>query len=71
MQTNRHPMYVAAEITCHCGTTMHTRSTVPEQRLAVCSHCHPYFTGRQKRIDAAGRIEAFQRKYGDVRQSTR
>ena len=71
MQSNRHPRYVEATITCTCGTTFHTRSTVPEQRVAVCSHCHPYFTVRQKVMDTAGRIEAFQRKYGEGRRSAR
>jgi large subunit ribosomal protein L31 len=68
MQTNRHPLYAEATITCSCGTIFYTRSTVPEQRVAVCSHCHPYFRGYHTRRDTAGRIEAFQRKYSDVRR---
>jgi large subunit ribosomal protein L31 len=71
MQRSRHPRYVEATITCTCGTTFHTRSTVPEQRVSVCSHCHPYFTGRQKGRDSAGRVAAFQQKYGEVRRATR
>ena len=71
MKTNRHPLYAEATITCSCGATLHTRSTVPEQRVSVCSNCHPYFRGRYKRIDAAGRMEAFERKYGDVHRVAR
>lgn len=71
MQINRHPRYAEATITCSCGATLHTRSTVPEQRISVYSHCHPYFTGRQKVMDTAGRVAAFERKYGEVRHTTR
>jgi len=71
MQRNRHPQYVETILTCACGTTFHTRSTVPEQMLSVCSHCHPYFTGQQKVMDSAGRIAAFQRKYGTGDGSSR
>jgi large subunit ribosomal protein L31 len=53
-----------AIITCACGEVIHTRSTVPVQRVEICSKCHPLFTGRQKLIDSEGRVERFQRKYG-------
>jgi len=59
-----HPQYMPAIITCACGEVIHTRSTVPVQRVEICSKCHPLFTGRQKLIDSEGRVERFQRKYG-------
>ena len=64
MKAGIHPQYVPAMITCACGEVIHTRSTVPVQRVEICSKCHPLFTGRQKLIDSEGRVERFQRKYG-------
>ncbi|HSB72521.1 MAG TPA: 50S ribosomal protein L31 [Candidatus Methylomirabilis sp.] len=64
MKTGIHPAYVPAVITCACGEVVHTRSTVPMQRVEICSKCHPLFTGRQKLIDSEGRVERFHRKYG-------
>jgi large subunit ribosomal protein L31 len=58
-----HPEYVEATITCACGEVVHTRSTRPQIRVEVCSKCHPFFTGKQKLVDTAGRVERFQRKY--------
>jgi large subunit ribosomal protein L31 len=59
-----HPDYVDTTITCACGEVIHTRSTRPNIRVEICSKCHPFFTGKQKLIDTAGRVERFQRKYG-------
>jgi large subunit ribosomal protein L31 len=59
-----HPKYVNATVHCACGTTWQTRSTKSEIRLEICSSCHPFFTGKQKLIDTAGRVERFNRKYG-------
>jgi len=64
MKTNVHPEYVETTISCACGEVVQTRSTVPELRVAICSKCHPFFTGRQKLVDTAGRVEKFRRKYG-------
>ena len=50
-------------ITCNCGEVIHTLSTQPQIRVEVCSKCHPFFTGKQKFLDTAGRVERFQRKY--------
>jgi large subunit ribosomal protein L31 len=58
-----HPEYVDTTITCACGEVVHTRSTKAELRVEVCSKCHPFFTGKQKFMDTAGRVERFQRKY--------
>jgi large subunit ribosomal protein L31 len=58
-----HPEYVDTTITCACGEVVRTRSTRPDIRVEVCSKCHPFFTGKQKFMDTAGRVERFQRKY--------
>lgn len=63
MKVGIHPDYVEATITCACGAVVHTRSTRPQIRVEVCSKCHPFFTGKQKLVDTAGRVERFQRKY--------
>jgi large subunit ribosomal protein L31 len=58
-----HPDYVDTTITCACGEVVHTRSTRPDIRVEICSKCHPFYTGKQKLVDTAGRVERFQRKY--------
>jgi large subunit ribosomal protein L31 len=58
-----HPKYEQVEVRCACGNTFTTRSTKPELHLEICSACHPFFTGKQKLIDTAGRIEKFKKKY--------
>lgn len=63
MKEGIHPELVECTITCTCGAVYHTRSTKPSYRVDVCSSCHPFFTGQQKLIDTAGRIEKFKRKY--------
>jgi large subunit ribosomal protein L31 len=63
MKTGIHPKYVKVLVSCACGNQFETRSTKPDIRLEICSSCHPFFTGKQKLIDTAGRIEKFQRKY--------
>jgi large subunit ribosomal protein L31 len=62
MKISQHPASIETDITCTCGATVHTRSTVPNVRVAVCSNCHPFFTGRQKMVDTTGRVEAFRKK---------
>ena len=64
MKEGIHPKYEKAQIVCACGNTIETRSTVPTIHVEICSACHPFFTGKQKLVDTAGRIERFQRKYG-------
>jgi large subunit ribosomal protein L31 len=59
-----HPKYQTATVHCACGETWQTRSTKSEIRLEICSSCHPFFTGKQKLVDTAGRVERFNRKYG-------
>ncbi len=64
MKKGIHPKYVKTKIVCVCGNVIETRSTTPEIRVEICSSCHPYFTGKQKLVDTAGRVERFRRKYG-------
>jgi large subunit ribosomal protein L31 len=65
MKEGIHPKYQEVKVHCACGTEWQTRSTKGgEIRLEICSSCHPFFTGKQKLIDTAGRVERFQRKYG-------
>jgi large subunit ribosomal protein L31 len=59
-----HPPYVECTIICACGEVVHTRSTRPQIRVEICSKCHPFYTGKQKLVDTAGRVEKFQKKYG-------
>ncbi|MCS7276744.1 MAG: 50S ribosomal protein L31 [Dehalococcoidia bacterium] len=64
MKAGIHPEYVEATVVCACGNTWKTRSTKPLLRVEVCSRCHPFFTGEQRIVDTAGRVERFRRRYG-------
>ena len=64
MKEGIHPKYHKVMVSCACGNKFETRSTKPEIRLELCSACHPFFTGKQKLVDTAGRVERFKRKYG-------
>jgi large subunit ribosomal protein L31 len=63
MKEGIHPRYERATIICACGNVIETRSTVPTIHVEICAACHPFFTGKQKLVDTAGRVERFQRKY--------
>jgi large subunit ribosomal protein L31 len=63
-----HPEYVDATITCACGEVIQTRSTKKELKVEICSKCHPFFTGKQKLIDTAGRVERFKSKYKKIKK---
>ncbi|RMG44348.1 MAG: 50S ribosomal protein L31 [Acidobacteria bacterium] len=65
MKEGIHPEYHLVTVTCACGESFQTRSTKKEIHLEICSSCHPFFTGKQKYVDSAGRVERFQKKYGD------
>lgn len=65
MKDGIHPNYGPARIVCACGHVLETRSTVPEIHVEICSICHPFFTGKQKFVDTAGRVERFQKRYGN------
>ena len=62
MREKIHPKYVDAEIRCACGNTIKTRSTKPVIILGICNACHPFFTGQQKFVDTAGRVDKFQQR---------
>ena len=64
MKAGIHPDYKEVKVVCACGETFSTRSTRKDIHLDICSKCHPFFTGKQKLVDTAGRIERFQRRYG-------
>jgi large subunit ribosomal protein L31 len=65
MKTEIHPNYVEATVHCSCGNTFTTRSTKPELHVELCNECHPFYTGKQKLVDTGGRVERFQRRYGE------
>jgi len=64
MKPKIHPEYVDCKVSCGCGVTFMTRSTRKEIHIEVCSSCHPFYTGRQKFVDTAGRVEKFLKRYG-------
>ncbi|MFP3949181.1 MAG: 50S ribosomal protein L31 [Longimicrobiales bacterium] len=66
MKKGIHPEYKPTTIVCSCGNTIQTRSTQEEIHVEICAVCHPFYTGRQKLVDTAGRVERFNRKYRDV-----
>ncbi len=63
MKEKIHPAYHEVTVHCSCGNSWKTRSTAKELRLEICSDCHPFFTGKAKLIDTAGRVERFQKRY--------
>ena len=64
MKQGIHPKYQDTKITCVCGNVIETRSTASDLEIEICSNCHPFYTGKQKLVDTAGRVERFNRKYG-------
>lgn len=64
MKKGIHPKYEESKVICACGNTFTTRSTNPKIEVEICSECHPFYTGKQKYIDTAGRIDKFKKKYG-------
>lgn len=64
MKSGIHPEYKEITVTCACGNTFQTRSTINTIHVEICSACHPFYTGKQKMVDSAGRVERFNRKYG-------
>jgi large subunit ribosomal protein L31 len=66
MKTDIHPKYAEVQVTCSCGNAFTTKSTLgkPALHIEVCSECHPFWTGKQKIVDTAGRVERFRQKYG-------
>ncbi len=70
MKPGIHPSYRKSVVTCVCGNTFETMSTAGDLHLELCSQCHPYYTGKQKLVDSAGRVERFTRKYGKKKEIT-
>ncbi len=68
MKAGIHPKYYDTTIKCACGNVIETRSTVKDISVEICSSCHPYFTGKQKLVDTAGRVERFRTKYAKIVQ---
>lgn len=64
MKADTHPDYAETTITCACGAVYNTRSTKQNLRIGICAACHPFFTGQQKFVDTAGRVEKFTRRFG-------
>jgi len=64
MKSKIHPKYFETTVKCACGNEIKTRSTVKDIHVEICSACHPFFTGKQKFVDTAGRVEKFMKKYG-------
>jgi large subunit ribosomal protein L31 len=62
MRENIHPKYVESEIRCACGNVIKTRSTKPSMMIGICNVCHPFYTGQQKFVDTAGRVDKFQQR---------
>jgi large subunit ribosomal protein L31 len=68
MKNDIHPKYTKTTITCACGNVMEVGSTKNDIKVEICSQCHPFFTGKQKLVDTAGRIERFRKKYAQYQK---
>jgi len=71
MKADIHPKYVACQVSCACGNKFTTRSVRTEIRTDICSQCHPYYTGAQKFVDAAGRVDKFLKRYGKGKEAAK
>ncbi len=71
MKAGTHPNYQEITVTCGCGSVFTTRSTMGKPlNIEVCAACHPFYTGKQKIVDTAGRVERFRQKYGSIKKTT-
>jgi len=68
MKKGIHPKYVECSVTCACGNEFTTRATVAALKVDICNVCHPFYTGKQKFVDTAGRVQRFRQRYGDYRK---
>ena len=71
MKKELHPEYKKCMVTCACGNTFETRSTLDKIHVEICSQCHPFYTGKQKLVDSAGRVERFHRRYRKDREKSK
>ncbi|HZP57528.1 MAG TPA: 50S ribosomal protein L31 [Dehalococcoidia bacterium] len=69
MKAKIHPDYVEATVHCACGNSWQTHSTKPDLHVEICSNCHPFFTGQQRIVDTAGRVERFNKRYEKARKA--
>lgn len=69
MKADIHPTYETTSITCTCGTVFNIRSTGKELKIGICADCHPFFTGEQRFVDTAGRVEKFQKRFGEEKRA--
>lgn len=67
MKKGIHPKYEVCSVRCACGNTFETRATTTELKVDICYSCHPYYTGKQKLLDTAGRVQKFRERYGNYR----
>jgi large subunit ribosomal protein L31 len=65
-----HPNYGPAEFTCSCGNTIKVRSTAKSAHIEICNQCHPFYTGKQKLVDSAGRVERFRKRYAKEKKDS-
>jgi len=65
-----HPQYKDTAFTCSCGNVIKTRSTMPDAHIEICNMCHPFYTGKQKLIDSAGRVDRFLKRYGKEKKES-
>lgn len=66
MKSDIHPKYFDCKVSCGCGNKFQTRATVKELHIEICSVCHPFYTGVQKFVDSAGRVDRFKKRYGEA-----
>ena len=66
MKEKIHPKYEMVEFTCSCGNVIKTRSTIKSTHIEICDQCHPFYTGKQKLVDTAGRVDRFRKRYANV-----
>lgn len=70
MKKEIHPKYITCTVRCGCGSTFTTRATMAELHVDICGACHPYYSGKQKFVDTAGRVERFRRRYSKATGTT-
>jgi large subunit ribosomal protein L31 len=70
MRDKIHPKYEPATFTCSCGNVIETKATIKSDHLDICNECHPFYTGKQKLIDSAGRVERFRKRYENVKKDS-
>ena len=70
MKEKIHPKYDKVQFTCSCGNVIETKSTIGSTRIEICNECHPFYTGKQKLIDSAGRVDRFRKRYAKTKKES-